>query len=89
VLWQVPARRFQRHVRGAYKPKARDRKTLVAAIQMIKGLEIAPAHRHTLSRLDLWDRFQYAAYWWMHAMIAVWLPFSPLLRDALGRRVRW
>src|SRR5215472_15693845 len=24
---------------------------------------------YMLSRLDLWDRFRYAAYWWMHAMI--------------------
>src|SRR5262249_43431304 len=32
-----------------------------------------------LSRLDLWDRFRYAAYWWMHAMIAVWLLFTVVL----------
>ena len=24
-------------------------------------------------RLDLWDRFRSLAYWWMHAMVAVWL----------------
>jgi uncharacterized membrane protein len=34
---------------------------------------------YMLSRLDLWDRFQYAAYWWMHAMIAVWLLFTMVL----------
>jgi hypothetical protein len=28
---------------------------------------------YMLARLDFWDRFRYADYWWMHAMIAVWL----------------
>jgi len=27
-------------------------------------------------RLDLWDRFRSLAYWWMHAMVAVWLLFT-------------
>ena len=31
------------------------------------------------TRLDLWSRFQSAAYWWMHAMIAVWLLFKIML----------
>ena len=26
-------------------------------------------------RLDLWGRFQSAAFWWMHAMVCVWLLF--------------
>jgi hypothetical protein len=30
-------------------------------------------------RLDLWDRFLSVAYWWMHAMAAVWLLFTLLL----------
>jgi uncharacterized membrane protein len=30
-------------------------------------------------RLDLWDRFLSAAYWWMHAMVAVWLLFTLML----------
>ncbi len=30
-------------------------------------------------QLDLWGRFRIAAYWWMHAMIAVWLLFTFLL----------
>src|SRR5262245_2171288 len=34
---------------------------------------------YMLGRLDLWDRFQYAAYWWMHAMIVVWLLFTVVL----------
>jgi uncharacterized membrane protein len=32
-----------------------------------------------LVRLDLWDRFLSAAYWWMHAMIVVWLLFTVML----------
>ena len=31
------------------------------------------------TRLDLWSRFHSAAYWWMHAMIAVWLLFTMML----------
>jgi len=34
---------------------------------------------YMLGRLDLWDRFRHAAYWWMHAMIAVWLLFTVVL----------
>lgn len=29
--------------------------------------------------LDAWDRFGRAAYWWMHAMVAVWLVFTVML----------
>lgn len=28
---------------------------------------------------DLWDRFRDPAFWWMHAMVAVWLLFSAML----------
>ena len=31
------------------------------------------------TRLDLWSRFHTAAYWWMHAMVAVWLLFTLML----------
>ena len=34
---------------------------------------------YMLGRLDLWDRFLYGAYWWMHAMVAVWLLFTVML----------
>jgi uncharacterized membrane protein len=30
-------------------------------------------------RLDLWSRFAMPAFWWMHAMVAVWLLFSAML----------
>jgi uncharacterized protein YqhQ len=32
-----------------------------------------------LYRLDMWDRFRHAAYWWIDAMIAVWLVFTAML----------
>lgn len=28
---------------------------------------------------DLWDRFTQPAYWWMHAMVFVWVVFSVML----------
>jgi uncharacterized membrane protein len=31
------------------------------------------------ARLDLWDRFQSAQFWWMHAMVCMWLLFSFVL----------
>src|SRR5262245_66486849 len=30
---------------------------------------------YMLARLDLWDRFRYAAYWWMVERTAGWLLF--------------
>jgi uncharacterized membrane protein len=30
-------------------------------------------------RLDLWDRFREASFWWMHAMMALWLLLALLL----------
>ena len=32
-----------------------------------------------LVRLDLWDRFLAPSYWWMHAMVLVWLLFTVML----------
>jgi uncharacterized membrane protein len=32
-----------------------------------------------LVRLDLWHRFLTASYWWMHAMVIVWLLFTVML----------
>jgi uncharacterized membrane protein len=34
---------------------------------------------YMLYRMDMWARFQYGAYWWMHAMVAVWLLFTLML----------
>ena len=41
-------------------------------------------------QFDLWARFSSVAYWWMHAMVAVWVIFTVMLFIAepffLGRR---
>jgi uncharacterized membrane protein len=34
---------------------------------------------YMLVRLDLWDRFLSGAFWWMHAMVLVWLLFTLIL----------
>jgi uncharacterized membrane protein len=31
---------------------------------------------YMLYRFDMWDRFRHAAYWWIDAMVAVWLLFT-------------
>jgi uncharacterized membrane protein len=31
------------------------------------------------SRLHLWDRFRTAGFWWMHAMVCLWLLFAFVL----------
>jgi len=30
-------------------------------------------------RLDLWSRFADPSFWWMHAMVAIWLVFTAML----------
>jgi uncharacterized membrane protein len=30
-------------------------------------------------RLDAWDRFRQADFWWMHAMVLTWLVFTAML----------
>lgn len=32
-----------------------------------------------IMRLDLWSRFYRVEFWWMHAMVAVWLLFTLML----------
>lgn len=34
---------------------------------------------YMLARLDLWSRFHDASFWWMHAMLCIWLIFMLLL----------
>jgi uncharacterized membrane protein len=34
---------------------------------------------YMLVRLDLWYRFLLPGFWWMHAMVAVWLVFTAVL----------
>jgi hypothetical protein len=32
-----------------------------------------------VERLDLWDRFRDIEFWWMHAMVLLWLIFTFVL----------
>ena len=34
---------------------------------------------YMLWRIDAWDRFESATYWWMHAMVPTWLVFTVML----------
>jgi uncharacterized membrane protein len=34
---------------------------------------------YMVATLGLWDRFESASFWWMHAMVAVWLLFAFIL----------
>ncbi len=34
---------------------------------------------YVVYRFNLWDRFRYGVYWWMDAMVAVWLLFALML----------
>jgi uncharacterized membrane protein len=34
---------------------------------------------YMLIRFDLWDRFLSVSFWWMHAMVFVWLLFTGML----------
>jgi hypothetical protein len=34
---------------------------------------------YMIYRFDMWDRFRHAAYWWIDAMVAVWLLFIAML----------
>jgi len=34
---------------------------------------------YMVHRMDAWDRFADPRFWWMHAMVAVWLLFSLML----------
>lgn len=34
---------------------------------------------YMMARLDLWDRFHNLTFWWMHAMVCLWLIFAFVL----------
>jgi uncharacterized membrane protein len=34
---------------------------------------------YLVHQLDLWRRFLHADYWWMHAMVAIWVVFTLVL----------
>lgn len=42
-------------------------------------LLVAASGFYMVDRLDLWERFRSAGFWWMHAMVGLWLIFTILL----------
>jgi len=34
---------------------------------------------YMLIKMNAWDRFQYASFWWMHLMVAVWVAFAVMI----------
>ena len=67
---QAPADRvvFFENVERRFSGQAR----FTTALAGLTGL-------YMLVRLDLWDRFLSVAYWWMHAMVTIWLLFTLML----------
>jgi uncharacterized membrane protein len=45
----------------------------------IATLLVAASGFYMVERLDLWDRFRSIEFWWMHAMVLIWLIFTFVL----------
>lgn len=45
----------------------------------ISTLLVAASGFYMVAEYDLWDRFQSPRFWWMHAMVFVWIVFTILL----------
>lgn len=45
----------------------------------IATLFVGASGFYMAARLDLWDRFGSVEFWWMHAMVLVWLIFTFIL----------
>ena len=69
--------------------RAKSQKERVSLFERIEGRFAWQARATTLlvgasgfyitSVWDLWSRFQSISYWWMHAMVLVWLVFTVML----------
>ncbi len=70
-------------------PRARALPDAKAAIAAFAGFELRFASQarisillvgltgaYMLARLDAWDRFRYASFWWLDLMVAVWMLFA-------------
>lgn len=89
-------------------PLARSRSTAEEALALFEGIERRFAAQVRISvplvgatgfwmayRLDLWDRFVDPTFWWMDAMLGLWVIFmlalfvvEPLLHRSVGTRAR-
>jgi uncharacterized membrane protein len=50
-----------------------------AAQSRVTTLVVGASGLYMLYQYDLWDRFAQPGFWWMHAMVAVWLIFTLML----------
>ena len=64
----------------------KDRLALLEAVERrfiwqarIATLLVAASGFYMVDRLDLWDRFRTIEFWWMHAMVLLWLIFTLIL----------
>ena len=82
-------RRHDDHGRAAGGPPGRPRRRRLGAFQAIERrfawqaraaiIVVGVTGFYMAARLDLWDRFQSAQFWWMHAMVCLWLLFAFVL----------
>ena len=57
----------------------------------IATLLVAASGFYMVGRLDLWDRFRAIEFWWMHAMVLLWMIFTLILfigEPLIQRRTR-
>ena len=57
----------------------------------IATLLVAASGFYMVGQLDLWDRFRTIEFWWMHAMVLLWMVFTLILfigEPLMQRRVR-
>ena len=75
----------------------REGQTLLEAVERrfiwqarIATLVVAASGFYIVDRLQLWDRFRSIEFWWMHAMVLLWLIFTILLfiGEPLAGRIR-
>lgn len=62
----------QQQVFRAVKRRFRLQARLAILLVAVTGL-------YMIARLDLWDRFRSAQFWWMHLMVVAWLVFALIL----------
>jgi uncharacterized membrane protein len=71
-------------VRGA--PMPAEGQVLLEAVERrfiwqarIATLLVAASGFYMVQRIDLWDRFRNIEFWWMHAMVLLWVIFTFIL----------
>jgi len=71
------ARRLDTPAKGFALLQAVERRFVWQA--RIATLLVAASGFYMVDRLDIWDRFRTIQFWWMHAMVLLWLIFSLIL----------